>query len=296
GITAEEPAPPTRTIQQIVEDIWGNRDRDYNIGCLVKRLQRIDKSMSGEAREMFKVFVPEGDLAKFARVLPQALRADFVGAMKLLRDEKFQGLLVSYPRPQRTFIKAYEQQDEVSSVYLVRDVAGAEYKPEDYLRAFERFVREHKTQIDAIRILLDRPRDWSASALKELRDKVAHNPLRFTVENLQRVHEAKHHKPLVDIISMVKHAARHEAPLLTASERVECAFAKVTSGKSFTPDEQKWLDRIREHLRQNLSIEREDFDVMPVFSDAGGWGAVRRLFGEKKLDRLIHDLNEAIAA
>jgi len=296
GITAEEPAQPTRAIQEIVEDIWGNRDRDYNIGCLVKRLQRIDKSMSGEAREMFKAFVPDGDLAKFARGLPQALRDDFVEAMKLLRDKQFQGLLLGYPRPQRTFIKAYEQQDDVSSVYMVRDIAGAEYKPEDYLRAFERFVREHKTQIDAIRILLDRPRDWSASALKELRDKLAHNPLRFTVENLQRVHEAKHHKPLVDIISMVKHAARHEAPLLTASERVERAFTKVTSGKSFTPDEQKWLDRIREHLRQNLSIEREDFDVMPVFSDAGGWGAVRRLFGEKKIDTLIHDLNEAIAA
>ncbi len=296
GITAEEPAKSTRTIHEIVDDIWSNRDRDYNIGCLVKRLQRIDKSMSGEAREMFKAFVAEGDLATFARGLPQALRNDFVGAMKLLRDEKFQGLLVSYPRPQRTFIKAYEQPDEVSSVYVVRDVAGAEYKPEDYLRAFERFVRENETQIDAIRILLDRPRDWSASALKDLQEKLTHNPLRFTVENLQRVHEAKHHKPLVDIISMVKHAVRNDAPLLTASERVERAFAKVTNGKSFTPDERKWLDRLREHLRQSLSIEREDFDLMPVFSGAGGWGAVRRLFGQKKLDKLIHDLNEAIAA
>ena len=110
------------------------------------------------------------------------------------------------------------------------------------------------------------------------------------------MHEVKHHKPLVDIISMVKHAVRDETPLLTASERVERAFGKVTNGKSFTPDEQKWLDRIREHLRQNLSIEREDFDEMPVFTDAGGWGAVRRLFGEKKIDTLIHDLNEAIAA
>lgn len=296
GITAEEPAPPTRTIQQIVEDIWANRDRDYNINVLVKRLQRIDKSMSDEAREIFKAFLPDGDVAKFARGLPKALRADFVGSMKLLRDVQFQGLLVNYPRPQRTFIKAYEQPDEVSSVYVVRDAGGAEYKPEDYLLAFERFVRTHRTQIDAIRILLDRPRDWSASALKKLRDKLEHNPLRFTAENLQRVYEVKHHKPLVDIISMVKHAALKEAPLLTASERVERAFSKVMNGKSFTPDEQKWLERIREHLRQNLSIDRQDFDDMPVFSNAGGWGAVRRLFGEKKIDTLIHDLNEAIAA
>ena len=61
------------------------------------------------------------------------------------------------------------------------------------------------------------------------------------------------------------------------------------------PDK-KWLDRIRDHVRQNLSIEREDFELMPVLADAGGWGAIRRAFGEAKLDALIHELNEAIAA
>jgi len=48
-------------------------DLTTNIGE-PKRLQRIDKSMSGEAREMFKAFVPDGDLAKFARGLPGAAR------------------------------------------------------------------------------------------------------------------------------------------------------------------------------------------------------------------------------
>jgi type I restriction enzyme R subunit len=79
GITAEEPAPPTRTVEEIIKNIWDNRDRDYNVACLVKRLQRIDKAMAGEARDDFKVFVADGDLARFARSLPQALRTDFVG-------------------------------------------------------------------------------------------------------------------------------------------------------------------------------------------------------------------------
>ena len=296
GITAEEPAPPTRTIDEIVKSIWDNRDRDYNIGCLVKRLQRIDKAMAGEAREDFKVFVPDGDLARYARGLPGALRSDFVEAMKLLQNKDFQNLLVGYQRPQRTFIRAYEQPDEVSSMMVLRDVAGREYKPDDYLVAFERFVRENPEHIDAVRILLDRPRDWTASALRELRDKLRTNPLRFTEENLQRAHAIRYRKSLVDIISMVKHAAKDEAPLLTAGERVDAAFARVTAGKMFTPEQQKWLDRIREHLRQNLSIEREDFELIPVFADVGGWGAARRAFGDTKLDALIHELNEAIAA
>jgi type I restriction enzyme R subunit len=95
---------------------------------------------------------------------------------------------------------------------------------------------------------------------------------------------------------MVKHAANEQAQLLTAAERVDIAVAKVTAGETFTPDQTKWLDRIRDHLRQNLSIEREDFELIPIFADAGGWGAIRRVFGDTKLDALIHELNEAIAA
>src|SRR5439155_686012 len=41
AITAEPPVGPSRTIGEIIEDIWNNRDRQYNIRCLVKRLQRI---------------------------------------------------------------------------------------------------------------------------------------------------------------------------------------------------------------------------------------------------------------
>jgi type I restriction enzyme R subunit len=52
AITAEPPERETRTITEIIEDVWANRDRDYNIRRLVKRLQRIEKEMSGEARDV----------------------------------------------------------------------------------------------------------------------------------------------------------------------------------------------------------------------------------------------------
>src|ERR1019366_4037297 len=97
-ITAEPPEHEVRTITEIIEDIWNNRDRDYNIHRLVKRLQRIDKEMSGEARDMFAAFIPQGDLAKYASDLPRQLRTDFVERMKLLREKSFQDLLVNYHR------------------------------------------------------------------------------------------------------------------------------------------------------------------------------------------------------
>ena len=94
---------------------------------------------------------------------------------------------------------------------------------------------------------------------------------------------------------MVKHAAREQEPLLTAEERVTRAFDKLTSGKTFTPAQQAWLDRIRAHLVENLSIDREDFDELPVFARHGGWTKADQDFGGK-LVQFLKDINAAIAA
>ena len=133
-------------------------------------------------------------------------------------------------------------------------------------------------------------------AMAGLREKLARSRYRFTPDNLQKAHEARYGKALVDIVSMVKHAADEQQPLLTAPERVERAFAKVTAGLQFTPEQLRWLDRIREHMRTNLSIDREDFDLIPIFADIGGLPIVTRAFAAEWLDRLIRDLNSAIAA
>jgi len=143
AITAEPPEKEVRTIKQIIEDVWDNRDRDYNIRCLVRRLQRIDKEMSGAARELFAAYIPSGDMASYARGLANSLQKDFTGTMSLLRKPEFQDLLVNYPRAQRHFVVAYETEDVVSSEWLVRGLDGKEYKPEDYLAAFAHFVKEN---------------------------------------------------------------------------------------------------------------------------------------------------------
>src|SRR5262249_44499456 len=146
-----------------------------------------------------------------------------------------------------------------------------------------------------IRILLNRPQDWSTDALAELRQKLATTPERFTLHNLEKAHAAHYHKNLVDIISMVKHAAKDAEPLLTAGERVERAIQKVTGGKTFTEEQQKWLERVRAHLLVSLTLDRDDFDNVPVLLDAGGWGRASRAF-DGELERLIQEINVAMAA
>ena len=295
AITAEPPEKELRTIKQIIDDVWENRDRDYNIRCLVRRLQRIDKEMSGAARELFAAYIPNGDMASYAAGLATNLRKDFTGTMSLLRKPDFQDLLVNYPRAPRTFVIAYDAQDEVSSAWLVRGLDGKEYKPEDYLAAFARFVKENPAQVEAIEILLDRPQEWGTEALGELRLKLSATNERFTVDNLEKAHRVSYNKALVDIISMVKHGAREQEPLYTASERVQRAFANVMTGKQFNDEQLKWLERIREHLIVNLSIDKGDFEVIQVFTRFGGWGRANKTFNNQ-LNIILHDLNEAIAA
>jgi type I restriction enzyme R subunit len=295
AFTIEPPDKPSRTIQEIIDAIWQNRDRPYNLRCLVKRLQRIDKEMSGEARELFAHFIPDGDVARFAKELPGKIDSNFAVTMQLLRDPAFQDLLINYPRPRRTFVVAYPTEDTVTSAWLIRGGDGKEYKPEDYLTAFGRFVQENPLPIEAIRFLLSRPQDWSTDALAELRQKLATTPERFTLDNLERAHAARYHKNLVDIISMVKHAAKEEEPLLTAGERAARAFAKITVGRQFTEEQRKWLERIRSHLIISLSIDRQDFENVPILLDAGGWNRAERVF-RGTLKELIKELNEALAA
>ncbi len=295
AITAEPPQKEARTLHEIIEEIWANRDRDYNVRCLVRRLQRVAKEMSGEARELFAAYIEEGDVARFAAELPRRLHEDFTGVMSLLRDPAFQDLLVNYPRPKRTFLVAYDTVDTVASAWQVRGSDGALLKPEDYLAAFARYIRENKEQVEALTILLERPKEWGSHALVDLRKKLTTTQEGFTESNLQKAHERCYHKALADIISMVKHAARETEPLLTGEERADLAIDRVTKGLYLTPEQHQWLSWIKAHLAVNLSIEKEDFDLSPILMRHGGWGQANRAF-QGHLEGLIQRLNEAVAA
>jgi type I restriction enzyme R subunit len=262
---------------------------------LVKRLQRINKDMAGEERERFASYIPDGDLSKFASDLPQVLRKNFTETMALLRNEKFQELLVKYRRKPRTFLVAYDTKDEVTSTEVISDSLGKKWKADDFIAAFARFVRENETQIEAIRILLNRPKGWNTEALKELRQRLARASQPFDEKSLQRAHEMSYHKALVDIISMVKHAARTDEPLYTAEQRVNRAMMKITAGRGFTAEQTQWLERIREHLIENLSVDESNFDALPIFSRYGGWARANRIF-EGDLPDLLKQFNEGIAA
>lgn len=282
----------TIPIKEIIERIYDNRDRTYNTNRLIKRLRRIDNNMGAEAREQFSKYIPDGDMKAFADMLKENIQNNFTKTMKLLRDKDFQELLENYPRPKKVFFKGYDIVDTVDDEVMFR--VGSDYqKPEDYLKLFEEFIKNNPEHIEAIEVLLSRPKNWNADVLDDLRDKLKKND--FSIKNLQRGHELVYEKPLADIISMVKHASNYDVPILTAQERVKNAVNKIIGTHSFSDEQINWLKYIQEHLIENLAISQEDFELMPVFERRGGISKARQIFG-KDFEPLIHEINEALAA
>ncbi|MHB8894945.1 MAG: type I restriction endonuclease subunit R [Candidatus Geothermincolia bacterium] len=287
----ETPRRDPLTIPQIIDNIWQNVDRPYNINVLVKRLRRIEKDMSGEARTQFAAWIPDGDIGTWAGQLPQQLQDDFTDTMTLLRNPAFQQLLMDYPRAKRSFWITYDTKDEVNSYIMER--YGKYNSAEDYLAAFSTFIKENEDQIAAIKILLDRPKDWKPQALDQLRKALQQHS--FDEKHLRQAHGKVYRKDLADIISMVKHAARSEERILTAPERVEVAMARIRLSHTFTKEQLQWLGFIEQHLIENLSIDTTDLETQPIFDARGGIGRAKILFGSQ-LPLLIEELNLSLAA
>ncbi|MDO8427664.1 MAG: DEAD/DEAH box helicase family protein, partial [Candidatus Diapherotrites archaeon] len=248
--TQDVPEKPSRTFEDVVTAVSHNEDRNYNVTCLVRRFQRMTKNMDPqEAMPLFEKYFEKGDIGKFAQSLPEKLDKNFAETIEILQNKNFQELIKNYPRKKKVFIRAYETQDTVSSEYVFRTIDGRELKPIDYLKAFEKYIKSNPDKIQAIKILLDRPKGWNTDALTELRKKLNQTPERFTEDNLRKAY----HNELADIISIIKHVAKKE-PLLTAEERVSNAIEKVAKGQTFTDEQNQWLELIKNHLVTNLVV------------------------------------------
>jgi type I restriction enzyme R subunit len=253
-------------------------------------MQRIAKDISVEGREGFKQFIPDGDIAAFARELPEAIECDWSDTMSLLRNADLQRMLTNYKRAQRIFIIADSPQDVVVSGYLIHTADGRSVRPNDYLTAFQTYVRENPAQVEAIEILLQRPPGWNTNALHELRQKLSTQPEGFTLDRLRRAYQHE----LADLISLVKHAAKGE-PLLSAEERVDHALNRLRASHEFTEQQERWLGLIRNHLIENLAIEKQDFDLINFTHAGGTWGRIDRDFSGGLSD-ILTEINREMAS
>ncbi len=287
-----EPREASLSLETVIENIWRGFEKPYYTGVLVKRLQRKSKAVNGPDFETLEAFgIQNGDLGAWAAALSQMLATDFLGVMKTLRDPKFQAAIAQIGRVERAFTVAVEQTDTVTSEVLFK-VGDSHLRPADYLAQFARFIQNNPEHLEAIEILQARPHDWNPDALDALRKTLRKNA--FDLRDLQRATQIARGKSEADLISLVKRAQSESAPLLTASERVDFAWAKISDGRGYSPAQLEWIGRIRAYLIQNLAMGLDDLEE-PIFA-AHGLGNLRKNFDSAALSELVKGWNSSLAS
>ncbi len=187
---------------------------------------------------------------------------------------------------------------------------AARERAQGIVQSFEAFIAQHKDEITALQILYSRPikAPLTFDDIKALADAL-HAPPHLLDEGTlwqayaaldkSKVKGASRQRILTDLVSLVRFAMQQDNELVPYPERVAANFKawlaqQAAAGKAFTPEQQHWLEMIRDHIAASLGIEIDDFDL-PPFSQQGGLGRVHQLFGAE-LPKVIEELNRELVA
>jgi type I restriction enzyme R subunit len=284
------------------------------------------KSLKKLTGDLVDALNPDNHVAKarkdFAAIEPDAKQVQqsavkLVGeAVKPLCNPKLRELLLEIKKKNEQII------DTVSPDTVI--FAGfTEEKAKSVIESFEQFIADNRDEITALQVLYSKPykqrlrfedvrelAEKLVAQVEQLRiyqthpqgwEKRVPDELWAAYQKLQagKVRGAAANHILTDLVSLVRFAMHQENELVPFPEKVQVNFRvwverQQASGKSFTDEQRKWLDMIRDHVAANLQIETDDFDYAP-FAQAGGIGKVWQLFGED-LNVILDELNEALAA
>jgi type I restriction enzyme R subunit len=191
---------------------------------------------------------------------------------------------------------------EAGTSEQARDKAGT------LVRSFEEFLAEKKDEVDALHFFYSRPyaKRLSYADIKALHAAIKAPPRLLTSERLwaayklleqNRVRGASSQRKLADIVSLVRFALHQQDELAPYAEGVRLRFGQWMAtqelrGRSFTPEQERWLVMIRDHIAQSLEMTSDDFGYAP-FVGEGGLGKARQVFGPE-LTTLMDELNGAL--
>jgi type I restriction enzyme R subunit len=202
--------------------------------------------------------------------------------------------------------------DEVSQDELLEAGASpeAKQKAQSLVADFERFIEEHKDEIDALQFFYAQPysKRLSFKDIKALAEAIKAPPRAWTPEKLWRAYEtlakdkvrgASGKRLLTDIVSLVRFASHKDDELVPFGEQVRARFDEWMAqqenlGRAFTAEQRRWLEMMRDHIATSLEMTVEDLDYAP-FAEAGGRGKAAQVFGEK-LREVLDELNGVLAA
>ncbi len=177
------------------------------------------------------------------------------------------------------------------------------------VESWQQFIDDNKDEITALDVLYSQPygSGLTYTQIKELANAIEKPPYRWTPDSLWKSYETldkskvrgSGHRVSTDLVSLVRYALGEANELVAFPDLVNDRFEawqlqQSNAGRSFTPDQARFLELIKDRIATNLGIEPKEL-AAPPFSTQGGLGKARQLFGDE-LDTLLSELTLALAA
>jgi type I restriction enzyme R subunit len=167
---------------------------------------------------------------------------------------------------------------------------GDGQKPEDYLKAFNDFIRANSNRLLAIETVVNKPWGLSRQSLKELAVELDRN--HFREQDLQSAwHEVKQQEIAARIIGFIRQAALGEA-LIPWEQRVDNALEKILQSQPWKTPQRQWLQLIAEQMKATTIVDEAALN-QGIFKHQGGIKRADKLF-EQPVTEVLERFNRAL--
>ena len=200
--------------------------------------------------------------------------------------------------------RSYEQTIDTVSADTVLEASFSADQATTMVQSFRQFIEENRDEITALQVLYQRPyrQRLRYADIRALADAMQLPPRSWTTNRLweayRQLDESKvrgsGQRTLADIVSVVRYAIGGDDELAPFAAGVRERFngwlaMQETAGNTFSEEQVRWLEDIRDHIAGSVSMEMADFQYAP-FNQQGGLGKAYELFGDG-LEAILEELN-----
>ncbi len=217
------------------------------------------------------------------------------------------------PNLRETILKIREEHDQIIDGVNLDTVTSVGFDPNSKERAvkdikrFKDFLEENKDKIDALQIFYNQPyqrRGLTFEMIKDLVEKLKYPPYSLNTDRVWRAYEITEQdkvkgnaQDITDAVSLVRHGIGLDDLLIpfaeVVDERYQNWLTKLESaGKSFTPEQRAWLDMMKSHIAQSLTIEKQSFEHTPFAEHGGLFGAYKAF--DSQFEEILKSLNKEL--
>lgn len=281
-------ADPKTTFAQLLDGLEVLEDEAHiknAVAQIIAKLQRVKRRLTKEEIAEFKDLAAGLTLEGFIQKIESLPAAEARNTL-LMEASLLEMLDDKHGHGGYTKVIS-DKQDK----FLIRErgFGKNEQRPEDYIEAFEDFVKNNVNEIAALNIICTRPKELTRETLKSLRMALAQNG--FTTQQLNTaVSEITSEEITADIISLVRRYAIG-SPLVSHQARIRRAVDKLKKAHNFSRVELNWLSRIESYLLNESVMNVKVFDEDERFKTNGGYKRLNQIF-RNNLEGIITELNE----